>query len=188
MEFSYRISEAEYLSAWKLCYKTTTGIQIVKAVLFWLAIVVALTLVYLNVHGIAQPHPTAQQIAVEKVKDSLMAREFLVFVSPSIFVFCIRIYMTIGFEQKSMCSVYRKEPSLHGQITVNITPESISTENTVGISTKTGWNIYDYWREGKGMILLVFHSRTYFLIGLAGLSDVQRDELRGILTAVLPKK
>jgi hypothetical protein len=71
---------------------------------------------------------------------------------------------------------------------VNITPELISTQNTAGTSSKTGWNIYDYWHEGKGIILLVYHSGAYFLLSLASLSDAQRDELRAILAAAIPKK
>jgi hypothetical protein len=83
---------------------------------------------------------------------------------------------------------YRKDPSMQGQFTVNITQESISTQNTAGSSSRTGWNIYKHWREEKGLILLVFHSGAYFLLSLAGLSEPQRDELRGILAAALPKK
>jgi hypothetical protein len=84
--------------------------------------------------------------------------------------------------------VYRKDPSMQGQYTVSVTPESVATQNTAGTSSKTGWNIYNYWREGKDVILLVFHSGSYFLLSVRELPDAQRDELRGILTAALPKK
>ena len=77
---------------------------------------------------------------------------------------------------------------MQGEFAVKITTDSIYTENTAGISSKTGWNIYDSWREGKGLILLVFHSGAYFLISLAALSEVQQNELRGILSSALPKK
>src|ERR1035438_9832749 len=72
---------------------------------------------------------------------------------------------------------------MQGQYTVSVTPESVATQNTAGTSSKTGWNIYNYWREGKDVILLVFHSGSYFLLSLRELPDAQRDELRGILTA-----
>jgi len=77
---------------------------------------------------------------------------------------------------------------MQGQISMSITPESISVENTAGASSKTGWNVYDYWCEGKGIIILAFHSGAYFLISLASLPETQQDELRGILTVALPKK
>jgi hypothetical protein len=82
---------------------------------------------------------------------------------------------------------YRKDPAMQGQFTINITPESISTHNTAGSSSNTGWNIYDYWREGKGMILIVCQSGVAVPISLAGLSEAQQNELRGILAAALPK-
>jgi len=84
--------------------------------------------------------------------------------------------------------IYRNDPVMQGQFTVNMTPESISTQNTAGTSSRTGWNIYKHWREGKDIILLVFHSGSYFLLSVKDLSEAQRDELRGILVASLPKR
>jgi hypothetical protein len=98
------------------------------------------------------------------------------------------IFLMFIFPKIHLHRLYRKDPLMQGQFTVNITPESFSTQNTVGSSTKSGWNIYDYWREGKDIILLVLHSGAYFLLSLANLSDAQRSELRGILTSTLPKK
>ena len=84
--------------------------------------------------------------------------------------------------------IYRKDPSMQGQFTANITPESISIENTAGTSFRAGWNIYERWREEEGLLLLVLRSGASSMISLADLSSTQRDELRGILAAVLPKK
>jgi hypothetical protein len=83
---------------------------------------------------------------------------------------------------------YRKNPTTQGQYSVNITPESISIENNAGSSSKVGWNLCDSWLEGKELLLLKYRSGAFFPMNLAGLSDAQRDELRGILTAALPKK
>ena len=77
---------------------------------------------------------------------------------------------------------------MRGQFTVNITQDSISTENTAGTTSKSSWNVYDYWCEGKSVIVLMFHSGSYSVLSLAGLSEVQRGELRGILSAALPKR
>jgi hypothetical protein len=83
---------------------------------------------------------------------------------------------------------FRKDPLMQGQFTVNITPESISIDNAIGTSSQSKWNAYRAWYEAEGVIVLVSRSWAGFLIGLAGLSEAQRDELRGILTAALPKK
>jgi len=84
--------------------------------------------------------------------------------------------------------MYKNDPSMQWQFTVIISPESIQTQNSVGAFSKTGWNIYVYWREGKDVIVLVFRSGTYYLLGSAGLSEARRGELRGILVEALPKK
>ncbi len=84
--------------------------------------------------------------------------------------------------------LYRKDPLMQGQFTVNLSQESISIQNTAGSFSKTGWNLYDYWREGKNLIMLVFHTGAFFLISTADLSDAQRDELRSILTVGFQKK
>jgi hypothetical protein len=84
---------------------------------------------------------------------------------------------------------FRKDPLMQGQFTVNITPESISIENATGTSSQSKWDDFFVWYEAEGVIVLVSRSKTSsILIGLAGLSEAQRDELRGILTAALPKK
>ena len=84
--------------------------------------------------------------------------------------------------------IYRKDPLMQGQFTVNLSPESISIQNTAGTSAKTGWNIYKGWREGKGIIVLLLHPGTAFAMSLAGLSEPERSELRGVLNSALPKK
>jgi len=84
--------------------------------------------------------------------------------------------------------LYRRDPRMQGQFTVNISRDSISTENTAGTTSTSAWNVYDYWCEGKGVIVLMFNSGTYSVLSLAGLSEPQRGDLRGILSAALPKR
>jgi hypothetical protein len=84
--------------------------------------------------------------------------------------------------------LYRKDPLMRGQFAVSITPASIAIKNTAGTSSQSGWDIYDFWREGRSVIILVMHSSAYFILSLAELSEAQRGELRGILAAALPKR
>ena len=77
---------------------------------------------------------------------------------------------------------------MRGKFKVNITQDSISTENTAGTTSECSWNVYDYWCEGKGVIVLMFRSGTYSVLSLAGLSELRRGELREILRAALPKR
>jgi hypothetical protein len=77
---------------------------------------------------------------------------------------------------------------MQGEFTVNVSAQSISIRNTAGTSFTSVWNVYERWREGKNLIVLIFRSGAYTTLNIAGLSDFQRDELRGILATVLPKK
>jgi hypothetical protein len=83
---------------------------------------------------------------------------------------------------------YRKDPRMHAKFTVDITPNFIFTHNSAGTTSKSGWNVYDYWSEGKNVIVLMFFSGSYSILSLAGLSELQRGELRGILGASLRKR
>jgi hypothetical protein len=77
---------------------------------------------------------------------------------------------------------------MRGQFTVTLTPESISIQNSTGTSSGSDWKSYIGWYEAKGVMVLFSRPATRLLISLAGLSDAQKDELRGILAAAIPRK
>jgi len=85
---------------------------------------------------------------------------------------------------------YRKDPSMQGEFTVDLKPDSITIQNSVGTFFRSVWNAYFGWYEARGVIVLLSHVATPIstLIPLAGLSEAQRDELCGILSAALPKR
>jgi hypothetical protein len=90
-------------------------------------------------------------------------------------------------ELRRQLRFYRKDPSIQAETTVKITPESVSIQNTAGVFWKYGWNVCDLWREENNLVIFVFRSGTFCISNLTGLSDMQRDELRGILSMALPK-
>ncbi len=189
MEFSYRISEAEYLNAAKLMLKGSVRFQsIKKSIMFWVAIL-AFLMFAISVFQFYRNQPSStERKTVEAVPAEHPLSHLVENVVPAVLIAGAWFFLMFRLQPMLLRRRYRKDPSMQGLFTVNITPESISTENTAGASGRAGWNIYDYWREGKDIILLVFHSGAYLLVSLAGLSDAQQDELRGILTAALPKK
>ena len=190
MEFSYRISEAEYLRAAKLQLKGGSRARLLKLVLIWGLILVCLVVLLGIYHKSKQTNeaPAVQQESAEAVGPDHLADRLVENVLPFTVLAGVWIFIMFKWMPMRLQRVYRKDPSMQGQYTVSVTPESVATQNTAGTSSKTGWNIYNYWREGKDVILLVFHSGSYFLLSLRELPDAQRDELRGILTAALPKK
>ncbi len=191
MEFSYRVSEAECLRAWKLQRKQTLHAKVLKAgltpVLFWAFILVCLMLLWMIVQHSA-PQPAVPPTQQTEPSAPSTGSALILNLGPFVVLLLIWVYAAFRFGPMRMRQLYRKDPTMQGQFTVNITTEAISMRNTVGSSSQSGWNLYEYWREGQDVIVLKFRSGAYFVLGLSSLSDLQRTELRGILSTALQKK
>jgi hypothetical protein len=83
---------------------------------------------------------------------------------------------------------YRHDPSMQAEFTANLTEESISFESSAGVSLQSGWNIYESWREGTDVAILILCSGTYLILGLSGITEDQRKELRNLLNMTLTQK
>jgi len=189
MEFSYRISEAEYLSAAKLKNKGNLHLRhIRKSIFFWISIVICFLIFFTFFQHSQQQPPIAEDAAIQAVAPGQTINLILTNLLPIVAVLGAFSFFIFKWMPMQLCRLYKKDPLMQGQFTINISQESIEIQNTAGSFSKTGWNIYDYWREGKNLIMLAFHTGTFFLISTAELSESQRDELRRILTAALPKK
>ena len=193
MEFSFRVTEKDYLAAWKLRMKASRS-NVRKTVLFWVFILVCLTMLWVIVQRKAQLLSQEQQQAVPSQPVSAAdkavspSHALLVNVGPFALIAAVWVLLLLNLGPKGIRRMYRKDPTMQGEFTVNITHDSISTQNTAGTSSKSQWSIYSYWREGTGIIVLFLLNGAYFVLSLAGLSDAQRDELRGILATALQKK
>jgi hypothetical protein len=188
MEFSYRISEAEYKQAFRLRLKAGGRAQTLKTVMFWVFVLVCLMLLWAVVERSSNQQSTTEEQTVTTHAEPPSANNILLNVGPFVLIAGAWVFILFRLGPLQLRRMYRRDPAMQGEFTVTITPESISTRNTCGTFSQTGWNIYEYWREGKGLIVLVMISRAYFALSLANLTDPQREELRGILAQVLPKK
>jgi hypothetical protein len=198
MEFSYRISEVDYWNALKLKSNPPRYAQ-VKAIAFWAFILICLVLLWAVVtrngpkSSTSHPVTTAQQSAANGPHSSSSLDKTLVNLGPSVAILILVVFSVIK-RGPALRAIHRKDPTMQGEFTVKVTPESISIQNTAGTSSKSGWNIYACWREGRDVIVLLPHTNDYLntgtvqILSLAGLSDFQRAELRGILSTALPKK
>jgi hypothetical protein len=196
MEFSYRVSEKDYLQAWKLRNKNLIG----KTILFWVFILICLTLFWILASRQASSPPTqasephasssAGQAGTLPASAPAPKRNSEPFLSPTRWAIYVAIPILVALLnfKKPLYRLYRKDPSMQGQFTLNLTSAAVAFQNTAGISSRVAWGLYDYWREGKDVLILSYKAGAYFIVNLANLSDPQRDELRGILTAALPKK
>jgi hypothetical protein len=194
MEFSYKLSESEYIRASKLGRKASSR-SVFKLVMFWVFILACLILLWAVVQKKSKQRasdfdqqPAVESQANEPESHISVTHALLVNVGPFVFLGGIWVFMLFNLVPMRLRRIYRKDPFMQGQFTVNLTPESISVRNTAGTSSQTGWNVYKSWREGSGIIVLVLHSGACFGMSLAGLPEPQRAELRAILTAALPKQ
>jgi hypothetical protein len=192
MEFSYRITEAEYLRASKLKPLRSFGFRVFKLVrliiLFWICVFVGLILLWAVVQrsGAAARQPAAKQVGTGQVLKAVVLNlgPFLV---PFIAIGGAAIYLLFGLERMLTRRKYRNDLRIQGQFTVNITQGRILVLDRVGASSQAGGDSYEWWHESKGLIVLRLRSGAHSVVSLAGLSESQRGELRGVLVATLPK-
>jgi hypothetical protein len=197
MQFTYRVSEADYQHAWKLRVKGISRSWTVKAVFFWVFILVCLMLLWAIVSKTPQrssdsPAPVAGQSSDENSAPAEISRPsastLLVNVGPFVLIGGIWFFMVFQMGPRRMRRQYLKDPAMQGTYTIDVTPNAIAVENTAGVSSRMVWNLYDYWQERQGVIVLVNKSGSYFVISASGLSESQQGELREMLSSVPPKK
>jgi len=162
--------------------------------MFWVFVLICLMLLWAVVQKTSHP-PVVQDDTtaaplqtVEPANKPSVAQALLVNVGPFVLLAAVWVFLLVRLGPMRLRRIYRKDPVAQGQFTVNVAPDSIQIRNTSGTSSQTGWNIYVSWREKDGIIVLVLHSSACFAMSLAGLSEMQRGELRGILSAALPNK
>jgi hypothetical protein len=244
MEFSYRISEADFLNAWKLRLQKRRLPLPVRLIVFWLFVMVCLMVLW----AVVQKGATSKEVQYSysdlyskvqagEVQDAAIQGDelrgrlkgskeifhttlpanyddlekamiaagvnvtikappsengiltpLLLNVGPFILLIGVWFLMLRRLGAMNPRRTYRKDPTMQGEFTVEITPQGIATRNTAGTSSLSGWNVYNDWREGKNLIVLMMRSGGYFTLNVSGLSDMQRQELRGILASALPKR
>ena len=193
MEFSYRVSEVEFREAWRVERKASSRSSL-KTAVFWISIMLGLLLLYRVMQSShSQPelsnfHAASQASILAPVNQVTPAPTVLERVGPFLVLAGLWILIVTALVPMRLKYLYRKDPRMQGIFTVNVTPDCISTDNSAGTTSKTDWNVYDYWCEGKDVIVLMFCSGSYSILSLAGLTAQQRGELRGILSASLQKR
>jgi hypothetical protein len=71
-----------------------------------------------------------------------------------------------------------------------ITAGGFAQDSDYGVPLRTTWNNYQYWSEFGSFLLLVRASnyKEFEILNTTEIPDWQRQQLREILTLVLPKK
>jgi hypothetical protein len=186
MEFSYRIDEVEYRQALKLRRKSAfaklSKFTLVH-ILFWVIVLLLLMLLWIIVQH-TTPHPPV----IHHAASATAPLKLLPLIWPLCLILAVGVFLMFGLRPSRASRMLRQDPSMLGEFTVTIKPDSISIQNTAGSSSQSSWNLFDYWREGKGILVLAYKTGAYSPLSLANLSEPERAELRTILGSVLPKK
>jgi len=178
MELSFKVSEAQYLRAWKLRNKSRSMPR-GKQIALWTFIAAVVSGVTIGVVYFWQ------HVAPAPVKPALSGIAILGNSLPLIALVGTWVSLAVGFGAMNARRQYRHDPSMQAEFTANLTDESIIFQSTAGVSLKSGWNIYESWCEGKDVAILILCSGTYLILGLSGVTDAQREELRNILNRAL---
>lgn len=186
MEFSYRIREDEFLKSEK-----PEMLRIYNKIFLWGCILLSLVFVWYELFGpdAGQPNSGSQTVSgavvQERSSGSFFARNHPLFIIAGVLILSWP-YGVFVFFPRRLRRKYQANASMQGDFTLNITPDAVTLQYSGG-ADRTEWKVYEHWSEKKDVIWLGFPQGGHQLVGVAALSDAQRDELRSILAAHLPK-
>ena len=176
MRFEYTISEDNFLKGVRLSCRT----QGHKA-----KIILSLVILFLLLITVG---PMISRGLQPEANDQPQLSSSSVWVPIPVITGCFAMALQAGYYgPRRLRQLYRKNPAMHGVITVEITPESIVMESAE-FSSRSKWNLYEFWSEQDSQIVLVLLSRVFVILNIADLAEPQREELRAILGSVLSKK
>lgn len=183
MEFTFRISEQEYLQAARLYRKSVVNSKL-RAILFVVFISICLVLLLSIVMKIRNgPVDSVPQVHTQ-LTTGLIAEQF----GPVVLIAILWVVLIFILPRMRLRSVYRKSLALHGEVRVQATADAFTVRTSTGSTSTTPWSDVKKWCEGKDLILLIHPTKIYQIISVKDLPKPQREELRNILVTALPQK
>jgi len=167
--------------------KQRSRFAVFKGIILWAFIVVCTMMIF----GFIRDHlPRSGQAGVPVGPETIGQFFYAIILdlTPLLFLAALLGFVQFWYFPRRLRRKYQMNPVNQGQCMVNLTKESVSIDNSAGVSSKSSWNLFDSWFIEKSLLVLKHRSGIYVAMSLAALSEAQQDELRGILTAVLPKK
>jgi hypothetical protein len=195
MEFSYKVSEDEYMRASKIGIKRPRGpwargvSYLYPATLFfavWGSFLLGMIMERNDLVGV-----TAGDLHEGHAFRSMSPAPFWsASLIPALGIFCLLLICLRILFRVPMLRVrreqFRRNPGCQVETTVNVTPSSIAFRSATG-SSESRWECYSTWAERDGVLVLVTHAGIRQILRIAGLSEPERAEFRGILSASIAK-
>jgi hypothetical protein len=177
MEWTFRITEAQYLRAWNLHRGVDCAIRkrlLLSLLGVWLVMmaVIVAALVLSPGHekvGSAARHSSNGSAAIGAIGGILAA------VVAAANVYQVR-------------RRYRADATMEGEFTVRLDGQSFTVSNSATAALPSGWRQFTGWREDikRGLIVLRQQPQQFVVLNVGGFQEPQRVELRTILAQALP--
>jgi hypothetical protein len=178
MEFTVRLTEQDYIEAYKL--KRRSKFRLITRIfvfamfaLFWTTIGAAFWIEHRPSHD-----PSRVEAAVA-MRESLQPGAW--FLSAFLLLYVFGIPWLLKRQ-------YRKNDNLKAEFFNEVTAEGITQKSSKGSSSHTLWNAFRSWRESDRVMIIEFPSGLYLVLPKSEMSPDQQTELRGIVAAALPKR
>jgi hypothetical protein len=189
MIFSYKITEADFVAAQKLRSRKTRSSSKPKAFIFWPILFVGIVAVWIVVNQTLRPAPVHHDdpFVLRGSGPAFFVKAFLISQGPFWAIAGAGMIAGYFMLRTSARKVYGKSGLMQKEFTVEITPNSFTSTSSSGSHSHSIWRDFEFWREAGSLVLLVRSVGTFSILNVAGLSAVQREELRSVLQSALPE-
>ncbi len=191
MEFSYKLSEAEYLLAARIAAKRpgrpsarlfTYAFLTTILLIVWVSFVAGMVLEQSDLVGI-----TAGDLQRPHKVEAIIPASIV----PTLAIFCVAILLLRmrplrWLLRRSRFEHFRIDPGCQAETTVTLTSGSIAFRSATG-SSQSIWGCYTTWGERDGVVVLVTCAGVREILKIADLSESEKGEFRSILSSALPK-
>ena len=177
MGFSFRVSEYEYVRAAMSHIEDHTSSKVGMCIYFVLA-AICLHLIIMLTYG--------QIFSPLRLPLGLATTLYI----PVIGLIVIPAFWRIFWVPCRYSRIYRQNPAFQSEIRVTITSRGFTRDSDFGEPLRTSWDNYRYWREFRGVFLLVDVTNDWQVeaVNTIQLPDWRREELRELLNGFLPRK
>jgi YcxB-like protein len=178
MEITFRVTEEDYIDAYRLKCKTPWR-------KFAWACALAILLLLWTIVGASflVEHLGRQGSSSTESATSMRAN-----LAPATVIVTLGVLInSIGIPWL-LKRQFRKNKNFNAEFTTEVNAEGITQKSSMGSSSHTLWNAFKGWRESEKMVIIEFPSGLYLFLPKSKLSTEQGDELRSILMAFLPKR
>jgi len=177
MEWTFRITEAQYLRAWNLerrfgCARRKRLLLILAGVLVVVLAGIVAAIVLFPDHDGDGAHHSSNSSAPIGALSAIVAA------------------VAAAANVSQVKRRYRADATMEGEFTVRLDAQSFVVSNSATAALPSGWGQFTGWREDikRGLIVLRQQPRQFVVLNVSGLQELQRSELRALLAQALPPR